>query len=48
MIYNPLNKVEPKTKPIFKVIKTTSRKGSVSGGSDHSSNDPRYLADIEK
>lgn len=47
MVYNPLHKAEPKTKPIFKVIKTNSRKGSVSG-SDHSSNDPRYLADIER
>lgn len=45
MVYNPNAKVEPKTKPIFKVIKTNSRKSSFSGGSLGES---KYLADIER
>ena len=47
-IYNPLAKVEPKTKPIFKVVKPSSRKSSISGGSGDSCHDPRFLADIER
>jgi hypothetical protein len=44
MVYNPHQRPEPKTKPIFKVIKTSgsSRKSSCSGGSGD------CLADIER
>jgi hypothetical protein len=45
MVYNPNQKVEPKTKPIFKVVKSHSRKSSFSGGSI---GEQKYLADIER
>lgn len=47
MIYNPNQKAEPKSKQIFKVIKTgrdkSSRKSSISGGS---LGDQNFLSDI--
>jgi len=48
-VYNPNVKVEPKTKPIFKVTKSHSRKSSFSGGSGGSTlGEQRYLQEIEK
>eukprot|EP00347_Sterkiella_histriomuscorum_P008205 403345977 len=47
LVYNPNEKVVPKTKPIFKVTKSNSRRSSFSiGGS--SGGDQRFLADIER
>ncbi|CDW87501.1 constans-like 1 [Stylonychia lemnae] len=51
MVYNPNQKAEPKTKPIFKVTKNAqpprdrSRKSSMSGGSI---GEQTYLADLER
>ncbi|CDW76211.1 c14c577g12199 [Stylonychia lemnae] len=48
-VYNPNVKIEPKTKPIFKVTKSQSRKSSFSGGSGGSTlGEQKYLQDIER
>jgi hypothetical protein len=44
MIYNPNHKTEPKTKPIFKVVRSSSRKSSMSGSSG---GDRKFLNEIE-